>query len=61
MLSQYSLADTDILNNNDVSASVGSDLQRSAVICAVLAIVLMMLYITFRFEPDERHGLRFAA
>lgn len=50
MLSQYSLADTDILNNNDVSASVGSDLQRSAVICAVLAIVLMMLYITFRFE-----------
>ena len=50
MLSQYSLADTDILNNNDVSASVGSDLQRSAVICSVLAIVLMMLYITFRFE-----------
>ena len=50
MLSQFSLADTDILNNNDVSASVGSDLQRSAVICAVLAIVLMMLYITFRFE-----------
>ena len=50
MLSQYSLADTDILNNNDVSASVGSDLQRSAVVCAVLAIVLMMLYITFRFE-----------
>ena len=50
MLEKYSLADTDILNNNDVSASVGSDLQRSAVICAVLAIVLMMLYITFRFE-----------
>ncbi len=50
MLEQYSLADTDILNNNDVSASVGSDLQRSAVICSVLAIVLMMLYITFRFE-----------
>lgn len=50
MLEKYSLADTDILNNNDVSASVGSDLQRSAVVCAVLAIVLMMLYITFRFE-----------
>ena len=50
MLEKYSLADTDILNNNDVSASVGSDLQRSAVICSVLAIVLMMLYITFRFE-----------
>ena len=50
MLEKYSLADTDILNNNDVSASVGSDLQRSAVICSVLAIVLMMLYITFSFE-----------
>ena len=45
MLEKYSLADTDILNNNDVSASIGSD-----VICSVLAIVLMMLYITFRFE-----------
>ena len=33
MLEKYSLADTDILNNNDVSASIGSDLQRSAVIC----------------------------
>ena len=50
MLEKYSLADTDILNNNDVSASIGSDLQRSAVICSVLAIVLMMLYITFRLE-----------
>ena len=50
MLEKYSLADTDILNNNDVSALIGSDLQRSAVICSVLAIVLMMLYITFRFE-----------
>ena len=50
MLEKYSLADTDIMNNNDVSASIGSDLQRSAVICSVLAIVLMMLYITFRFE-----------
>ena len=50
MLEKYSLADTDILNNNDVSASIGSDLQRSAVICSVLAIVLMILYITFPFE-----------
>ena len=51
MLEQYDLdQETDILNNNDVSASVGSDLQRSAVLCAALAIVLMLLYITFRFE-----------
>ena len=51
MLEQYDLNQkTDILNNNDVSASVGADLQKSAVLCAVLAIVLMLLYITFRFE-----------
>ena len=50
MLEKYSLADTDILNNNDVSASVGSDLQRSAFLCSILAILLMLLYITFRFE-----------
>ena len=50
MLEKYSLADTDILNNNDVSASVGSDLQRSAFICSILAILLMLVYITFRFE-----------
>ena len=50
MLKKYSLADTDILNNNDVSASVGSDLQRSAFICSILAILLMLVYITFRFE-----------
>ena len=50
MLETYSLADTDILNKNEVTASFCSDLQLSAVICSVLAIVLMMLYITFRFE-----------
>ena len=50
MLKKYSLADTDILNNNDVSASVGSDLQRSAFLCSILAILLMLVYITFRFE-----------
>ena len=46
----YGLTDDDLYGNNDVSASVGSDLQRSAVLCAALAIVLMLLYITFRFE-----------
>jgi len=50
MSEAYDLTNDDIYGNEDVSASVGSDLQRSAVICAVLAIVLMLLYITFRFE-----------
>ena len=46
----YGLTDDALYGNEDVSASVGSDLQRSAVLCAALAIVLMLLYITFRFE-----------
>ena len=46
----YGLTNDDLYGNEDVSASVGSDLQRSAVLCAALAIVLMLLYITFRFE-----------
>ena len=50
MTETYGLADTDIYNNNDVSASVGSDLQRAAFLCAVVAIVLMLIYITIRFE-----------
>lgn len=50
MTETYGLADTDIYNNNDVSASVGSDLQRAAFLCAIVAIVLMLIYITIRFE-----------
>ena len=50
MKTKYSLEDTDLYKADDVSASVGSDLQKAAVICALLAIVLMLIYITIRFE-----------
>ncbi len=50
MTETYGLTENDIYNNNDVSASVGSDLQRAAFLCAVVAIVLMLIYITIRFE-----------
>ena len=50
MNAKYSLTDQDLYGNEDVSASVGSDLQRAAVLCAAVAIVLMLLYITIRFE-----------
>ena len=50
MNEQYGLTDADLYGNEDVSASVGSDLQRAAVLCAVLAIALMLVYVTFRFE-----------
>lgn len=51
MLEKYSLDEkTDINKNDDVSPSVGSDLQKAAFLCAIVAIVLMMIYITIRFE-----------
>ncbi|MDO4269632.1 MAG: protein translocase subunit SecF [Eubacteriales bacterium] len=51
MVEKYSLdEDKDLFNNNDVSPSVGSDLQRAAFLCAIVAIVLMLIYISVRFE-----------
>ena len=46
MVETYSLDKDgkDLYNNNDVSPSVGSDLQRAAFLCAVVAIVLMLIY-----------------
>lgn len=50
MQEKYNLTDDDLYNNQDVSASVGNDLKTSAFISAILAAVLMMIYIAFRFE-----------
>ena len=50
MQEQYGLTDDDLDRNDDVSASVGSDLQQKAFLSAGVAVVLMLIYITFRFE-----------
>lgn len=50
MQEKYKLTDNDIDKNDDVSASVGSDLQQKAFLSAAVAVVLMLVYITFRFE-----------
>lgn len=47
---KYELTDDALYGNNDVSASVGAGLQRSAFISAIVAVILMMLYISIRFE-----------
>ena len=46
----YSLTDDDSLNIENVAPAVGKDLQRSAVLSSIVAVVLMLVYITFRFE-----------
>ena len=50
MQEKYNLTDDDLDKNDDVSASVGNDLKKSAFLSACIAVVLMLIYITFRFE-----------
>ena len=50
MQAKYNLTDDDVLSVENESASVGKDMQKAAVIASVLAVVLMLIYITFRFE-----------
>ncbi len=47
---KFSLTDADKLMVDNVSPVVGADLSRSAVTAALLAAVLILLYITVRFE-----------
>lgn len=50
MQEKYNLTDDDLDNANDVSASVGNDLKKAAFTSAIVAVILMLIYITFRFE-----------
>lgn len=47
---KYSLEDSDRLDTSNVTATVGKDLQRSAILATAVASVLMLIYIAFRFE-----------
>lgn len=52
---EYNLAETDILSVDNVDPIMGADLRNSAIIAAFLAVVLMLIYIGFRF--DFKSGL----
>lgn len=47
---KYNLEDTDLLSIDTVSPSIGAEMANSAMIAAVVAVLLMLVYITFRFE-----------
>ena len=47
---KYGLQDTDNLKSDYVSASVGSDLRDKAIKASLIAVALILLYITIRFE-----------
>lgn len=46
----YQLQDTDLLSVDSVGATVGQDLKRNALISALIAAALMLVYISIRFE-----------
>ncbi len=47
---KYGLADEDYIKSDYVSAAVGSDLRNKAIKASLIAVVLILLYITIRFE-----------
>lgn len=50
MQKEFSITDDDTESVADVNATIGQEMQAAAVKAAVLAVLLMLLYITFRFE-----------
>lgn len=47
---KYSLESTDLLSIDTVSPSIGAEVTQNAIIASLVAVVLMLAYITFRFE-----------
>ncbi len=47
---KYSLQDSDLISVDTVSATIGSEMTRNAIIAVAIACVLMLVYITFRFQ-----------
>lgn len=52
---KYNLTSDDIYSSNNVNATVGDALTRNTIFSVLLAVALMLIYITFRF--DFRSGL----
>lgn len=47
---KYVLQDSDMISVDTVSPSVGSEMTRSAIIAVIVAVLLMLIYISIRFE-----------
>ncbi len=47
---EYNLEESDLLSIDTVSPSVGAEITRNAIIASIVAVILMLVYITFRFE-----------
>jgi preprotein translocase SecF subunit len=47
---KYNLEDKDLIQSTQFGAKIGSEIQRNAVLSIIFATILMLIYITFRFE-----------
>ena len=47
---KYKLDDADRLSLNNVSPTIGKELSKGAIVAAIVAIILMLIYISMRFE-----------
>ncbi|MCG2729804.1 MAG: protein translocase subunit SecF [Acetobacterium sp.] len=47
---KYNLQDTNLLSVDSVNASIGAEMANKSILAVVVAVVLMLIYITFRFE-----------
>lgn len=50
MQDKYNLTDDEVLSIDNINESIGKDMQKAAVAAALIAAVLMLIYITIRFE-----------
>ncbi len=47
---KYKLSDKALTDYDSIDATIGKELQSSAILCCVLALICMLIYITIRFE-----------
>lgn len=47
---KYDLKDDALVSQNQIGASVGSDLTKNAIIALVIAVICMLIYVAIRFE-----------
>lgn len=50
MQEQFGITDDDTLNVSDVNATISKEMQSTAIVASLVAVALMLLYITIRFE-----------
>ena len=50
MQEKFGITDDDTQNISDVNATIGKEMQGKAITAALVAVVLMLIYITLRFE-----------